>query len=157
MLKTFKSNHNTGSVGARLHYPDNTIQHDGMLVYLKNDDKLIVSTHRNQFNYYNHNLGVSSVIGNTAALLMIPKNYFLKVGMFNENYRHCFEDVEICIKLKSIGLKNLVNSDCVAYHLESKTRDVKNNNIEMVEDYNNFFVPTFKSLFDKIKNDVYTL
>jgi len=157
MMNTFKTNPNAGSVGARLHYSDNTIQHDGMLVYLKKDDKLIVSTHKNQFNYYNYSLGVNSVIGNTAALLMVPKNLFLRVGMFNENYRHCFEDVELSIKLKSLGLKNFVNSNCVAYHFESKTRDIKGNDKEMIEDYNNFFVPTFKSLFEKIKNEVYTM
>ena len=30
MLNTFKSDPKTGTVGCRLHYPDNTLQHDGV-------------------------------------------------------------------------------------------------------------------------------
>jgi GT2 family glycosyltransferase len=157
MIKTFKTYPNCGTVGARLMYPDNTVQHDGLFLYLKKDNKQIVSTHKNQFNYYNYSSGLNSVVGNTAALMMVTKNAFTKVGMFNEQYRHCFEDVELNIKLKSIGLKNFTNSNCVAYHIESKTRDVKLNNYEMIEDYNNIFVPTFKSIFEKIKNEVFVL
>jgi GT2 family glycosyltransferase len=157
MVRTFKTYPNCGTVGARLMYPDNTVQHDGLFIYLKKDDKTIVSTHKNQFNYYNFSSGVSNVIGNTAALMMITKNAFMKIDMFNEQYRHCFEDVELNIKLKSIGLKNFINSNCVAYHIESKTRDVKLQNYEIIEDYNNIFVPTFKSIFEKIKNEIFVL
>jgi GT2 family glycosyltransferase len=157
MVKTFKSNPTCGTVGARLLYPDNTVQHDGMFVYLRQSDKLIVTTHKNKHNYYNFSLGVNSSIGNTAALMMVFKNTFIKAGMFNENYRHCFEDVELNIKLKSLGMKNLVNSNCVAYHLESPTRDIKKYESEMIEDYNTIFVPILKSSFDKIKSEIYVI
>jgi GT2 family glycosyltransferase len=155
MIKTFKSNPTCGTVGARLLYPDNTIQHDGMFIYLKQSDKSVITTHKNKHNYYNFSLGVNQTIGNTAALMMVLKNVFIKSGMFNENYRHCFEDVELNIKLKSSGMKNLINSNCVAYHLESPTRDIKKYENEMIEDYNKIFLPIFKLSFDKIKNEIY--
>jgi GT2 family glycosyltransferase len=128
-----------------------------MFVFLNQSTKLINITHKNKHNYYNFSLGVNSSIGNTAALMMVFKNTFIKTGMFNENYRHCFEDAELNIKLKLLGLKNLINSNCVAYHLESPTRDIKKYEQEMIEDYNNFFIPILKSSFDKIKSEIYII
>jgi GT2 family glycosyltransferase len=157
MIKTFKTNPSCGTVGVRLHYGDNTIQHDGMFINLNKNDKTISTTHKNKNNYYNFSLGTNSVIGNTAALMMVIKNSFIKVGMFNENYRHCFEDVELNIKFKSLGMKNLVNSNCVAYHMESLSRDIKEQEKEMNEDYNNIFIPVFRANFEKIKNEIYVI
>ena len=106
MVKTFKTNPTCGTVGARLHYGDNTIQHDGIFIYLKQSDKTIITVHKNKYNYYNFSLGTNSVIGNTAALMMVNRKVFIKQGMFDENYRHCFEDVDLNIKIKSSGIIN---------------------------------------------------
>jgi len=157
MIRTFKQNPTCGTVGARLHYQNNTIQHDGIFIYLKPNEKIIETTHRNKFNYYNFSVGVSEVIGNTAALMMVNRNTFLKNGMFNENFRHCFEDVEFNINLKINGFKNLINSNCVAYHLESETRDIKTNEAEIINDYNSYIVPLIKQNFEKLKKEIFVL
>ena len=52
-------------------------------------------------------------------------------------------------------MKNLLNSNCVAYHLESPTTDIKKYESEMIEDYNTIFVPILKSSFEKIKSEIY--
>jgi GT2 family glycosyltransferase len=155
MVKTFKTNPTCGTVGARLHYGDNTIQHDGIFIYLKQSDKTIITVHKNKYNYYNFSLGTNSVIGNTAALMMVNRKVFIKQGMFDENYRHCFEDVDLNIKIKSSGYKNLINSNCVAYHLESTTRDLKKFELEEIEDYNNYFLPVLRKNFDRVKNEIF--
>lgn len=155
MVKTFKTNPTCGTVGARLHYGDNTIQHDGIFIYLKQSDKTIITVHKNKHNYYNFSLGTNSVIGNTAALMMVNRKVFIKQGMFDENYRHCFEDVDLNIKIKSSGYKNLINSNCVAYHLESTTRDLKKFELEEIEDYNNYFLPVLRKNFDRVKNEIF--
>ena len=41
MLNVFKENRLTGTVGARLHFEDNTIQHDGMLSYIDKKNNFI--------------------------------------------------------------------------------------------------------------------
>lgn len=155
MLKVFKEYKNAGTVGCRLHFEDNTIQHDGMLIYLKQNDKMIVTTHKNKYYYYNHNVGVNETIGNTGGLLLLRKKIFERVGMFNENYRHCFEDVEINLKIKSLGFQNYTNSNLVCYHYETKTRDIDSSNQEMVDDYNTIFIPYLKTVFEKIKHLLY--
>jgi GT2 family glycosyltransferase len=157
MLRTFKTNPSCGTVGARLLYEDNIVQHDGMIVIVNQNQKDILTTHKNKNNYYNFSLGINSVIGNTAALMMIYKKVFVKYGMFNESYRHCFEDVELNLKIKIGGFKNLTNSNCVAHHLESATREIKKGEIEMTEDYNKLFLPFLKRNFDKLLNEIYIL
>jgi GT2 family glycosyltransferase len=156
MVRTFKSNPLCGTVGARLLYNDNTIQHDGIFIYLNQKEKSILVSHKNKNNYYNFSSQVNSVIGNTAALMMVNKKTFIKQGMFNESYRHCYEDVEFNVKLKISGMKNLINPNCVAYHFESKTRK-EFNSIEQIEDYNNIFIPLFRENFDKLKNEILIL
>jgi GT2 family glycosyltransferase len=44
------------------------------------------------------------------------------MGLFNENYNNCFEDVELGIKVLSNGFKNYNDGYSVAYHKESYTR-----------------------------------
>ena len=155
MLKTFKENPRTGTVGARLHFEDGTIQHDGIFIYLNQSNKNVVTNHKNKNSYYNFSNEISEVVGNTAALMMIMRDVFIKTGMFNDNYRHCFEDVELNLKLKLKNLINYTNGKCVAYHYESQSRDISESSYEMNEDYNNMIFPIIKDNFEKLKKDVY--
>jgi GT2 family glycosyltransferase len=157
MLQIFKDNPRTGTVGCRLHFADNTIQHDGILVVKSKDNKLNLS-HINFKNYYNYYNNTKEVIGNTGGLMLIRKNVFENIGLFNENYISCFEDVELNIKLVSSNLKNYVCSKCVAYHYESQTR--KENPEEqdkIIQDYNNNLFPMLQKNWDKIKEKVFLI
>jgi len=155
MLKTTLSYKNFGTIGCRLHYKNNTIQHDGIFIFLDSKQKSIVTTHKNINSYYNYNISLSETIGNTAALMFMYKSVFLKFGMFNENYKHCFEDVELNLKLLSSGLKNITLSNAVAIHYESLTRDTNSNKNEINDEYDKNLLPYIKEKFEKIKNKVY--
>ncbi len=154
MLKVFKENPRTGTVGARLHLLDNTIQHDGIILYV-NKDRLPLLKHKNSENYYNYSNELSDVIGNTAGLMMIRKNTFINFGMFNEEFRHCFEDVELNLQLKLNNLTNQINSKCVAYHYQSQSRNIENTSEEMNEDYINIIFPLIRDNIGKLKNDMF--
>lgn len=151
MLQIFKSKNGVGTVGARLHFSDNTIQHDGMLSFIDQKNNFII-THNNFKSYYNFTKDIKPVIGNTAALMMIRKTVFEKCGMFNEDYISCFEDVELNFKCNIIGLTNFYSGICVAYHLESQTRkqDIEYSN-KMSTDYKKL-IGFVTSNFDKLKN-----
>lgn len=150
-LQIFKTKHDTGTVGARLHFEDNTIQHDGMLSFIDKNNNFIV-THNNFKSYFNFTKEVKPVIGNTAALLMIRKKTFEKCGMFNEEYISCFEDVELNFKCNIIGLVNYYAGNCVAYHYESQTRkDDPEYNNKMVSDYKKL-IEFVTNNFDKLKD-----
>ena len=102
MVSVYIKNKNTvGTIGARLHFEDNSLQHYGMLMFIKkewiqnNSVGRFEITHDKLKQYYKYEKsGYSNVIGNTGALLLINKNLFSKVNGFNPNYTECFEDVE---------------------------------------------------------------
>jgi len=151
MLKIFKEKSKVGTIGARLHYDDNTIQHNGVFI-TKNKNDIIGLGHHNQYNYYNFFNGIKELFGNTGGLLMIRKNVFNSIGGFNENYISCFEDVELNIMCLTKGFKNYNNSDCVAYHYESQTRNEDPENLTKLSyDYNNNLLNCIESNIDKIK------
>jgi GT2 family glycosyltransferase len=151
MLKIFKTTPKVGTVGCRLHYGDNTIQHDGIFMSVNKNKQLSVG-HIGFTNYFNHSIGQKSVIGSTAALLMIRKSTFEKCEYFNENYKTCFEDVELNLKCVILNYDNIIDSTLVAYHLESQTRGkTEINQKNELFDYQNNLFPYVVQNFDKIK------
>jgi GT2 family glycosyltransferase len=151
MLNVIKFKQNCGTVGARLHFNDNTIQHCGIIAGLDSKNSFLV-THIGLTNYYNYTINTNEVFGNTAALLMIRKNVFEKCGYFNETYTDCFEDVELNIKCLSLGLSNYFVGSAVAYHLESQTRNLDPYKInKLMYDYHNNLVPCVLQNLNKIK------
>jgi GT2 family glycosyltransferase len=156
MLNVFSTNIRCGTVGARLHFEDNTIQHDGIFVGLVKSNNTIRVGHLNLNNYYNYHNKTTEVIGSTAGLLMVRKNVFEKTGGFNEEYISCFEDVHLNVDLVSSGLKNYVCGECVAYHYESKTRNEDPENLSKLKiDYLNTLLPQIKNKWDKIKTKIH--
>ena len=141
MLKTFKTIPKVGTVGARLHFEDNTIQHEGIVAFFNQNKRLILS-HIGLRNYFNYSLGINNVIGNTGALLMIRKIVFESCGMFNEGYSTCFEDVELNSKCIIKGYNNYCDSSLVSYHLESQTRNLDSQKqMKEIKDYTDMLYP----------------
>ena len=80
MIKSIKTHPTLGTLGARLHYEDGTVQHDGIAPVMNSQYKRIEFTHKNINNYFNHSIGINETFGNTAALMMCLKNTFIKNG-----------------------------------------------------------------------------
>jgi GT2 family glycosyltransferase len=157
MLRIFKVNQRVGTVGARLHFDDNTIQHDGILTLI-DKNKSFQITHLNFKSYYNFNTSIKSVIGSTAALLMIRKKVFEKCGYFNENYFECFEDVELNLKCLTLGFENYYDGSLVAYHYESQTRnDSLEKSDRMKVDFYSTLQPFFIKNLERYKDKVIVL
>jgi GT2 family glycosyltransferase len=87
--------------------------------------------------------------------MMVRKDMFTNIGMFNEIYEHCWEDVDLNLRIKLKGFNNLINSNCVAFHYESKTRDIDTENKIITKQYNEILLPFIKENFDKLKNNIY--
>ena len=153
MLKNFKTQNKIGTVGARLYFKDNTIQHDGIFAIIQNN-RFDVS-HYNLRNYYPKSSSISEVIGSTGALLMIKKSVFIQCDYFNENYINCFEDVELNFKTTILGYRNICDLNLVSYHFESQTRNEDPKNIEKLQyDYINNLLPFTMKNVDKLKHKI---
>ena len=155
MLNVYDTNKKTGTVGGRLHFEDNTIQHDGVFMSLKIENSTVGFSHLNLKNYYNFFNTTREVFGNTGGLLMIRKKTFELCNMFNENYISCFEDVELNIMTLCMGLVNYLSGDCVAYHYESTTRNQDPDNLKKLQfDFSNNLIPLINKHLNKIKHKV---
>ncbi len=116
---------NVGVVGAKLFYPDYTIQHAGVVIGLNSlASHLFAGNHENEipelYNKYRRN--VSSVTG---ACLTITKKLFESIGKFNERFEVSFSDIEICLRLLEKGFNNIYNPNVKLFHHEMKTRSNK--------------------------------
>jgi len=108
-----------GTIGIRLHYGDGSIQHNGITI-----DKNLALSHRDirKIEKYQTTVNYNS-LGNTGGFMLIKKDLFNSFGGFNEKYIECLEDVELNLKCKQQGLKNITVSDAVAFHYESVSRN----------------------------------
>ena len=121
-----KNKKQVGTIGARLHFEDNTIQHSGITVFLnrqQNGFYFPSLTHHGLKSYHTYHQGQKEVLGNTAAFMMVNKDLFNNIGGFNEEYNECFEDVHLNIDCLRFNRKNIFVGDAVCYHYESQTRN----------------------------------
>jgi glycosyltransferase involved in cell wall biosynthesis len=116
-----------GAVGAKLYYPDFRIQHAGVITGLGG-----VAGHA--FKHLPHHEPgikfrphlVHNVSAVTAACLVIRRAVYLEAGGFDENIAVAFNDVDFCLKVQSLGYRNLYTPFAELIHHESASRGVEN-------------------------------
>ena len=118
----------TGAVGARLLYPDRTIQHGGVILGIGG-----VAGHvhhglaQDDSGYYCRAQLAQEISAVTAACLLVRKSHYQAVGGLNaENLRVAFNDVDFCLKLVENGLHNVYAARAVLLHHESVSRGHEN-------------------------------
>jgi GT2 family glycosyltransferase len=142
MLKILKEKPKAGTIGCRLHFEDNTVQHDGVIIQPNPTTGKLSLTHASLGAYYSYTTGIKEVMGNTAALMMIRKKIFSKIGGYNEEYTTCFEDVELNLSARLNGFINYYDGSLVSYHYESQTRGKNEKNSKgEYNDYVNMLIP----------------
>lgn len=155
MVKKYVENRlGVGTIGCRLHYKNNKVQHSGIASYYVEDKKFFGVTHIGLGTYYNYG-GDEEVIGSTGAFLMIGKTLFNTIGQFNEQYIECFEDVELNMNTIVHNKKNFIMNSAVAYHYESVTRDLDDNKLTRLrEDYNLRLNPFINKHLNKLHKHI---
>ena len=139
-----------GTIGAKLLYPNKSIQHAGIKIIWDGFNKGL-AYHRNRF--CNANLksvnALEEVDANTGAFLAIQKSIFRKVGGFDDAYDEECQDVDLCLKVKTLGLMNLYFPNLVAFHLENGTREL---NSSCITDRNRFLLKWNLDFLKKLLN-----
>ena len=116
-----------GIVGARLYYPDNTIQHAGIVLGMGGcAGSLFVGLARSRGGYLHKAALQQDLSAVTAACFMVKKETFEKVGGFEEKLAVAFNDVDFCLKVRHAGYLVVYDPYAELYHHESKTRGYEN-------------------------------
>jgi glycosyltransferase involved in cell wall biosynthesis len=112
-----------GAVGAMLYYPDNTIQHAGVITGVHG-----VAAHP----YCGMPRGYAGQMGRarltqvlsavTAACLMVRRTVYQQVGGLDTELRVAFNDVDFCLRLRKHGYQNVWTPFAELYHHESASR-----------------------------------
>ncbi|MGI6110203.1 MAG: glycosyltransferase family 2 protein [Eubacteriaceae bacterium] len=113
----------TGAVGAKLLYPDDTIQHAGVVLGIGGIAGHIHYHYpKDDPGYFSKLAAVTNYSCVTAACLMLDRKKFEQVGGFDENIAVAFNDVDLCCALTDAGYYGVYDPAAVLYHHESVSR-----------------------------------
>ena len=117
-----------GCVGAKLLYPDDTIQHagvgfgiGGVAGHLHKYFPCSSDGYMGRLNY------VQDVYAVTAACLLLRREVFEEVGGLDESFAVAFNDVDFCVRVRKAGYTNVFTPFAQLYHYESKSRGLEDN------------------------------
>lgn len=111
-----------GCVGAKLLYPNNAVQHLGIVLPKSGPvhvDELRPGDANTYFGFLRFPRNVSAVTG---ACLGVKAEVFDSVGGFDDGFPIAYNDVDFCLKVRKKGLLNVVEPRAALYHYESVSR-----------------------------------
>lgn len=141
-----------GIVGAKLFYPDDTVQHCGVVVGVGGfAGHILTNSSAGDAGYFGRLKAIQDISAVTAACLMIKKSSFENVGGFTEEFKVALNDIDLCLKVREQGELVVLNPWCRLYHYESKTRG----NEETPEKHERFKaeIRRFRSRWSKILSE----
>jgi O-antigen biosynthesis protein len=129
-LLEYSQREEVGAVGAKLFYPNKSIQHCGVILGMGPvaGEQIAGHLYSRQREYHGH-MGRISVIGNysavTAACMMMRKQVFLELGGFDEELAYAFNDVDLCLRMRELGYLIVYTPYASLYHHESLSRGIE--------------------------------
>jgi GT2 family glycosyltransferase/glycosyltransferase involved in cell wall biosynthesis len=119
MARTFDAFGDAGLVGAKLVYPDGTLQEAGGIVWRDGSA-------------WNYGLGLDpdtprcnyarEVDYCSGACLMVPRDLFLDLGLFDTRYAPAYyEDTDLAFRVREAGKRVIYQPAALVYHLEGAT------------------------------------
>lgn len=115
-----------GAAGAMLYYPDDTIQHAGVILGIGG-----VAGHSHKYfkrgaqGYMGRLKTVQNLTAVTAACMLTKKSVLEQVQGLDEKYKVAFNDVDLCMKIREAGYMIVFTPFAELYHYESKSRGME--------------------------------
>lgn len=117
---------NVAAVGVKLYYPDDTIQHAGVVLGLGGiAGHIMCRASREDPGYFGRMISVQEISAVTAACMMVKKSEFDSVKGFDETFQVAFNDIDLCMKFRAAGKKIVFTPYAELYHYESKSRGLE--------------------------------
>lgn len=117
-----------GCVGARLWYPNDTLQHGGVILGIGG-----VAGHSHKYwpkgdvGYMGRAVCTQALSAVTAACLMVKRSIYEEVGGLDESIKVAFNDVDFCLRVRKAGYRNMWTPFAEMYHHESASRGHEDN------------------------------
>lgn len=122
-MVSFAVQHDVGAVGARLWYPDGTLQHGGVMI---GPGGVAGHSHhrlpRGKSGYFGRAVLQQEVSAVTGACLAVRREVFDSVGGLDERLAVAFNDVDLCLRIRSAGYRNIWTPFAELVHYESRSR-----------------------------------
>ena len=117
---------NVAAVGVKLYYPDDTIQHAGVVLGLGGiAGHIMCRASREDPGYFGRMISVQEISAVTAACMMVKKSEFDSVKGFDETFQVAFNDIDLCMKFRAARKKIVFTPYAELYHYESKSRGLE--------------------------------
>ncbi|RHP10570.1 glycosyltransferase family 2 protein [Dorea sp. AF36-15AT] len=112
-----------GIVGARLYYPDDTIQHAGIVIGIGGVAGALFVGMPRMFTGYLHKASIQQDLSAvTAACMMVKRSVYEELGGLEEELKVAFNDVDFCLRAREKGYLVVYDPNVELYHFESKSR-----------------------------------
>ena len=112
-----------GIVGAKLYYPDDTVQHAGIVIGIGGVAGAVFVGLPRKYTGYLHKASIQQDLSAvTAACMMVRRSIYEEVGGLEERLKVAFNDVDFCLRVRERGYLVVYDPYVELYHYESKTR-----------------------------------
>ena len=137
-LLMYAQREDVGAVGAKLYYPDKTIQHAGVVIGLgahRTAGHSHYKQSRQNLGYMGRLCYAQNVTAVTGACLMVKRALYDQVNGLDTGFAISLNDVDFCLKLRKEGYLNVWTPFAELYHYESISRGLDDRG-EKAERYN---------------------
>ena len=112
-----------GAVGAKLYYPDDTVQHAGVVVGVGAfAGHILTKFDTEAVGYFGRLKAIQDISAVTAACIMVSKEVYHEVNGLDESFVVAMNDVDFCLRIREKGKLIVFNPWVELYHYESKSR-----------------------------------
>ena len=141
-----------GVVGAKLYYPNNLIQHAGIVVgYRDAAAHAFINCMRNERGYLDRCICTQNYLAVTGACMMVKGTLFHKVKGFDEELQVAYNDVDLCLKIYKAGYLIVYDAAVELYHYESYSRglDISEEKKKRLEKERKILNNKWKCIYEK--------
>lgn len=121
-LLSFSTREPIGAVGAKLLFPNERIQHAGMLI---NDNAECTHAYYNmskhEAEYFGHSYFIRNYPAVTGAAMATRMSLVRRLGGFREEFGTDYNDVDFCLRLGELGFRSVYTPFALLYHFENAT------------------------------------
>ncbi len=119
----FAQRDDVGAVGAKLYYPDDTVQHAGVILGIGGvAGHALKGSRRDEPGFMTRLQIAQDLSAVTAACMMIPRRVYQQVHGLDEGFEVAFNDVDLCMRIRQAGYLIVFTPYAELYHYESKSR-----------------------------------